>query len=84
MSKPRKPFQPAIGTDFEIRRVNAKTCSLLARLIATATVAGVLATGGYGLVTGNYTAVIAVWAVAGPLNGAVVSHYFGPLRTDTG
>jgi uncharacterized protein YqgC (DUF456 family) len=38
----------------------------------------------YGLVTGNFTPVAAVWAVAGPIIGAVVAYYFGPQRDDTG
>jgi hypothetical protein len=48
------------------------------------TVSVVAVTGGYGLITGNYMAVITVWAIAGPIVGAIVSHYFGPQRNDTG
>jgi hypothetical protein len=81
----KKPFQPAIGSDFgKVEEVEAKTRGFLARFIAWTAAIGVAATGGYGLVTGNYMAVIAVWAVAGPIIGAVVSHYFGPRGYDAG
>ncbi len=80
----QKPFQPAIGKEFNgVHEVEAKTRAFLARLIASATVAGVLATGAYGLINGNYAAVIAVWSVAGPIVGALVTYYFGPQRNDT-
>jgi hypothetical protein len=80
-----KPFQPAIGTDFgSVEEVEAKTRGFLARVFAVTTVAVVGVAGGYGLVTGNYTAAITVWAIAGPIIGAIVSHYFGPQRNDTG
>jgi hypothetical protein len=81
----RKPFQPAIGTDFgTVEEVEAKTRGFLARVFAVSTVTVVAVTGGYGLMTGNYLAVITVWAIAGPIIGAIVSHYFGPQRNDTG
>jgi hypothetical protein len=83
-SRKTKPFQPAIGREFGgVEEVEAKTRGFLARVIASVTAIGVVATGTYGLVTGNYTAVIAVWAVAGPIVGALVTYYFGPQR-DTG
>src|ERR1700733_2747938 len=81
----KKPYQPAIGTDFGIvEEVEAKTRSFLARVFTVSTATVVAVTGGYGLITGNYLAVITVWAIAGPIIGAVVSHYFGPQRNDTG
>jgi hypothetical protein len=81
----KKPFQPAIGTDFgTVEEVEAKTRGFLARVFAVTTVSVVAVTGGYGLITGNYMAVITVWAIAGPIVGAIVSHYFGPQRNDTG
>jgi hypothetical protein len=80
-----KPFQPAIGSDFgKVEEVDAKTRDFLARLIATAAAIGILATGGYGLVTHDYIPVIGVWSVAGPIIGALVTYYFGPRRNDTG
>lgn len=76
-----KPFQPAIGREFDgVEEVEAKTRGFLARIIASVTAIGVVATGTYGLITGNYTAVIAVWAVAGPIIGALVTSSFGPQR----
>jgi hypothetical protein len=81
----KKPFQPAIGTDFgTVEEVEAKTRGFLARLIALTAAAGIVVTGGYGLITGNYMAVITVWAIAGPIIGAIVAHYFGPQRKDAG
>jgi hypothetical protein len=80
-----KPFQPAIGTDIGgVEDVEAKTRDFLARSIVLASGSMVAVTGGYGLITGIYTPLIAVWAVAGPLIGAVVTYYFGPQRNDTG
>jgi hypothetical protein len=86
-ARAEKPFQPAIGAEFEfdgVQEREAKDRSFLVRLIASATVVGVLVAGGYGLITGNYTAVIGVWSVAGPIIGALVAYYFGPQRNDTG
>jgi hypothetical protein len=80
-----KPFQPAPGTDIgRVEDVEAKTRDFLARFIALASGLMVAVTGGYGLITGNYMPIIAVWAVAGPFIGAVVTYYFGPQRNDTG
>jgi len=84
-SRARKPFQPAIGKEFDgVQEVEAKTRAYLAKLIASATVAGALIAGGYGLVTDNYIPVMGVWSVAGPIVGALVTYYFGPQRNDTG
>ena len=81
----RKPFQPAIGRDFEgIEEVEARTRDFLARLIAVATVAAVGTAGLYSLATGKYMAVSGVWSVARPIIGAIIAYYFGPRRNDTG
>ena len=80
-----KPYQPAIGREFDVQEEEAKTRGFLARLIALTTVTAVVAAGGYGLITGNFSAVNAVWIVAGPIVGAVVTYYFGRHeRKDTG
>lgn len=80
-----KPFQPAVGRDFEgVEEVEAKTRDFLARLIAVATVASVGVAGLYSLATDSYVAVAGVWSVAGPIIGAIVTYYFGPQRNDTG
>jgi hypothetical protein len=79
-----KPFQPAIGQDFgTVAEAEAKTRGFVARFIAGCSGSAIAVTGIYGLVTGNYTAVLAVWAVAGPFIGAVVTYYFGPQKDDT-
>ena len=82
--KREKPFQPALGREFDVEEVEARTRDFLARLIALATVAAVGTAGLYGLATGSYMAVIGVWSVAGPIIGALVAYYFGPQRNDTG
>ena len=80
-----KPFEVLVGTEFEgVEEVEAKTRDFLARLIALTTTVGVGVAGIYGLVTGNYMAVIGVWSVTGPIFGALVAYYFGPKRNDTG
>jgi hypothetical protein len=80
-----KPFRPAIGEELVgVQEVQEKTRDFLARLIGSAAVTGILATGGYGIITGNYVTVIGVWSVAGPIVGALVTYYFGPQRNDTG
>ena len=80
-----KPFQPAVGTDYgPVEEVEARTRGFLARLIALTAAGAVAVAGGYSLITGNFMAVITVWAIAGPIIGAIVSHYFGPQRNDAG
>jgi hypothetical protein len=83
----RKPYQPFPGRDIEVHEVHLaqeKNRGFLVRLIAVATLLAVGITGIYGLVTGAYFAVVAVWSVAGPLMGAMVAHYFGSHRKDSG
>jgi uncharacterized membrane protein YoaK (UPF0700 family) len=84
-SRKEKPFQVSVGSDFgTIEDVDAKTRGFIARAVVLAAIVGVVAAGLYGLFTGNFMAVASVWAVAGPLIGAVVAYYFGPQRNDTG
>jgi steroid 5-alpha reductase family enzyme len=73
-----KPFQPAIGRDFgSVEDVEVRTRAFIAKVVVIASVAAALVAGGYSVVTGNYAVIPTVWAVVGPLLGAVVSHYFG-------
>ena len=68
-----KPFQPAIGTDIgTVEDFDAKTRGFLTKVIAFTVVTMVAFTGGYGIIIGNYTPVISVWTVAGPIVGALV------------
>jgi hypothetical protein len=77
-----KPFQPAVGREFgRVEDADAPARDFLTRFIAGAAGLAVSVTGAWGLSTGNYTAVIAVWAIAGPIIGAVVTYYFGPDRS---
>ncbi|WP_428486327.1 hypothetical protein [Rhodopila sp.] len=82
-SEPR--FQPRIGMDFELHEVHvidARTRGFLSRVIAVGAGGAVSVTGAYGLATGSYAAVEIVWAVAGPMLGALVTHYFGSAGKD--
>jgi hypothetical protein len=74
-------FQPRIGREFDLEDVyviDARTRGFLSRIIALGAGGAIIITGGYGLATGSYVAVEVVWAVAGPMFGALVTHYFGP------
>lgn len=82
----RKPFQPAIGRDFDVESVptvEAGTRGMLARGITHFAGFVVVMTGGYGAVSGDFQPLMASWAVIGPIIGAIVAYYFGPRRTDT-
>lgn len=82
----RKPFQPAIGRNFDIETaptVEARTRGVLARGITLFAGAVIILTGAYGLVTAEFMPLMATWAVAGPIVGAIIAYYFGPQRTDT-
>lgn len=71
-----KPYQPTIGTDIEIDDVpaiEAKTRGFLARFVAICVAVAVAVSGVDGLVTGRYAALEIIWAVAGPLVGAVMA-----------
>lgn len=73
-------FQPRIGREFdmeEIHVIDARTRGFLSRAIAIGSGSAVGIAGCYGLATGSYVAVEIVWAVAGPMLGALVTHYFG-------
>lgn len=79
-----KPFQPAIGTDFgPVRDLEAESRHLLTRLVATVAAGGVAVAGLYGLWREDYTPIVSVWSVAGPIVGALVTYYFGK-RNETG
>ena len=86
--KPRsKPFQPAIGAEFplsDVPTIEARTRGFLARGLAIFVSVAVAITGAYGLATANFLPLEAVWAVAGPIVGAIVAYYFGPQRKDSG
>lgn len=86
-STSKKPYQPAVGTEIEIDEVptiEARTRSFLAKFIAISVATAVAVTGAYALMTGHYAAIEVVWAIAGPLVGAVVAYYFGAHRRETG
>jgi hypothetical protein len=62
--------------------IEAKTRGFLARLIALSAAAAiaVAVAATNGLMTGHYSALQVVWAVVGPLAGALMTHYFGAYR----
>jgi hypothetical protein len=79
-------FQPRIGWDFDLEEVHvidARTRGFLSRAIAVGAGGAIAISGTYGLATGSYIAVEVVWAVAGPMFGALVTHYFGSAGKDT-
>nr|WP_294504358.1 hypothetical protein [uncultured Rhodopila sp.] len=79
-------FQPRIGRDFELEDayvIDATARGFLSRTIAIGVGGAVAVTGVYGLATGSYLAVEVVWAVAGPMLGALVTHYFGSTGKDS-
>ena len=80
----RKPFQPAIGKEFEFEEIEAKNRGFVARVVVSFTAAALIVTGVYWLLKGSYAPLSLVWGIGGPLIGAIVGHYFGPKRTDTG
>jgi hypothetical protein len=83
-SEPR--FRPRIGRNFgleEVHVIDARTRGFLSRAIAIGAGGAVAVTGIYGLATGGYLAVEVVWAVAGPLLGATVTHCSGSAGKDT-
>jgi hypothetical protein len=82
-SSGRKRYQPAIGAAFDIDQVptiEAKTRGFLARLIALSAAAAIAVAATNGLMNGRYAALEVVWAVVGPLVGALMTHYFGTYR----
>ena len=79
-----KPFQPAIGKEFEVEEIEAKTRGFIARVIVSLMAAALIVTWVYWLLKGSYAPLSLVWGIGGPLIGAIVGHYFGPKRTDTG
>jgi len=87
ISSKKKPFQPAIGPDYEVntaRLIEAKTRDFIAKLAVVVIVVAVAITGLCGLWTGDFRNLIAVWAVAGPITGAIIAYFFGMHRKDTG
>jgi hypothetical protein len=88
-SEPR--FRPRIGTALDlddvqviedVQVIDARTRNFLSRVIAVGAGGAVAITGSYGLASGNYVAVGVVSAVAGPMCGALVTHYFGSAGKD--
>lgn len=81
-SRRTKPFQPSVGTAFEgesVPTIEAKTRGFLARVVAALAGLSVVVTGGYWLFTGNYTPLVVVWGIVGPLIGGMMTYYFGRM-----
>lgn len=78
-------FQPRIGREFDLEEVhviNARTRGFLFRAITIGSGGAVAIASCYGLATGSYVAMELVWAVAGPMLGAMTTHYFGSTAKD--
>jgi hypothetical protein len=74
-------FQPRVGLEFdlhEVRVLDARSRGFLLRAFTVGACGAVTVAGIYSLVTGNFVAIEVVWAVAGPMFGAMVTYYFGP------
>jgi hypothetical protein len=82
-----KQFQPAPGRDFEIESVpvlEARTKGFFVRAVVVTALGALIVTGLYGLATQKFSPLQSVWVVVGPIIGAMVNHYFGGHRKDTG
>jgi len=83
----RKPFQPAPGRDFEVelgQTIEAKTKGFFVRVLVFAALSAVTTTGIYGLADNKFGPLQGIWVVVGPIVGAMVNHYFGSPRKDSG
>ncbi len=83
----KKRFQPAHGTEFEIDSVptiEAKTKGFIVRAVISAALVALVVTGIYGLFYQKYGPLVSTWAVVGPIVGAMITHYFGGHRKDSG
>jgi hypothetical protein len=78
--KAKKPYQPAIGRDFDVEELEANTRGFIVRITVPAAVIGLAISGIYSLVTRNSMVVLGVWSAVGPIIGAILGHYFGPRR----
>jgi hypothetical protein len=81
-----KPFQPAPGRDFveEAKTIEAKTKGFLLRILSISAPLALSVSGLYGLWYHNYGPLESLWVVIGPILGAMVNHYFGGHRKDSG
>ena len=86
-----RKFRPAIGRDFAIEEIRAKesyetaqTRNRLALLFSSAGWVAIATASVHGLLTGNFSYLLAVWAVCGPIVVGIASYYFGRGRKDSG
>jgi hypothetical protein len=83
----KKPYQPAPGKNFEIDPVpaiEAKTKGFFVRVLVTTALVAVATTGIFGLIYNKFGPLQSTWVVVGPIVGAMVNHYFGSPRKDSG
>jgi hypothetical protein len=83
----KKRFQPAPGRDFEVDSapsIEARTKGFFVRTVVLASLGALAVTGAYGLSYHTYGPVQSTWVVVGPIMGAMVNHYFGNHRKDSG
>jgi hypothetical protein len=78
-----KPYQVAIGRDFAVLEIQARTDQgtaqtrdLIARVLLASVVLAVGYAAGTGILKGNWSYLQTVWVPAGPLVGAMTAHYF--------
>ncbi len=93
-SDPRKAkipkYTPAHGRDYEIVMRAAddyrtsRTRDRISYVILFFALCSIATAAGYGIYSGNFNAVKDVWAVAGPIVGAIVGFYFQRGRNESG
>jgi len=83
----KKSFRPATGSEIEVDSaptIEAKTKGFFVRTLVMAALAAITITGTYGLFYQKYGPLQSTWVVVGPIVGAMVNHYFGGHRRDSG
>jgi hypothetical protein len=83
----KKRFQPAPGREFDIDpapSIEANTKGFFVRTLVLAALCALSVTGLYGLAHQNYEPLQSTWNALGPIVGAIVLHYFGGHRKDSG
>jgi len=78
-----KSFQIAIGRDFSVAEIQARTDQgtaqtrdFIARILAACVVVALGYAAGEGILKGDWSYLQTVWVPAGPLVGAMTAHYF--------
>ena len=78
-----KPYQVAIGRDFTVQEIQARTeqstaqtRDFIAQILLSSVALAIGYAAGLGILKGNWSYLQTVWVPAGPLVGAMTAHYF--------